>query len=101
MAGLDVLADKNEGHEVDLNEIGNENPEDESRVGVETKVFWADNVPSEPSKRPAKDDNKKAESANFLGDGEGEFIHGREAAIMNIVDILDLHLGQGAGKSSF
>lgn len=86
---------------MDLDKIGDEDPEDESRVGVETQVFWACDIPGKPSDGPTKNDNKEAESANFLGDGEGQLIHGREAAIMNVVDILNLHLGQSASEGSF
>lgn len=67
MSSLDILADHDQGHEMNLNEVGDKQPEDEGRIGIKAQRGGSKDVPGQPGDGPKEDDEEEAHSANLFG----------------------------------
>ena len=71
---LEVLAYHDEGHQKYLYHIGQEEPEDECGIGIETHGCGGEHVPAEPGDGPYENKEKESHGAHVICDPHGDFI---------------------------
>src|SRR3989338_2028989 len=82
---LQVLPYKKQRHEKELNQVGNEKPEDESRKGVKGEFRGCQKIPSEPQYGPQENRQKKAHRADVVGNPHGKTLKfGQPSPVLNI-----------------
>lgn len=84
---LNILADHDKGHEMDLNEIGNKQPEDKGRVGIKAQRGRGKHVPGQPRNGPKENDEEKAHGAYFFCGKNSQFFQRGKAATVDKVGI--------------
>lgn len=84
VAGLDILADHDQRHKKELNDIGDENQENE-RKGV--KRAFGNGLEEHPAKDKQHKEIDGVHGTDGGGDGDGYFIVQLEAALVFEIDV--------------
>jgi hypothetical protein len=69
-----VLTHHDKGHEQNLDEIGNEEPEDKGARRIELQTLGCKQVPTKPEDSPDKDGDEETHGSNMAGNPEGQLV---------------------------
>ena len=76
MAPLDILADHDQRHQKQLNQIGNEQPKCKCHWRIELQSTWHEQIPRQPHDSPDQDGEKETHGADPLGDPASQAVKG-------------------------
>ena len=68
MTALEVLSNHDEWHQKNLNHVGNKQPKRESGKWIKPEMNGSEGVPTQPTDRPGKNNEKKTHCTNVFGD---------------------------------
>jgi hypothetical protein len=83
------LAYHDEGHEEYLYHIGQEEPEDECGIGIESHGCGGEHIPAEPGEGPCENNKKETHGTDVICDPHGGFVEPGEVLIVLDIDISD------------
>src|SRR5207253_4319185 len=87
VAVLQLLADHDQRHQVQLKQVADEKPEHERGTGIESELGRANRVTGEPEDRPRRDQEEESHRADAIGDPDRQVLDRREAAFELSVDV--------------